>query len=919
MLRQSSCLLCLLTLCLTLAVVASPLRADEQTRLEISPDGPITTLEDARLRVRELKKKHPDQPIEVLIKGGVYPLHETVVFGLEDSGKDGAPIVYKAFPGESPVFTGGVPITGWEKLTAEPAGVSEKAQGKLWVTPIPKGFDKDWSIKSLYDGDTLLKRARSGGFKYAEFEKENDYNRQGKKLTSTLEYEGDPVAPFDRTVHYQEDHIKDWKNPSDIELILKDRPWLANVIALDRIDTEKKIAYLAVDPTYQAINPRNRYWVENALEYLDEPGEWVVNTQEGLIYMWPEKDLATMNVIAPYQSEFIRVEGTEDGPFASHLKFEGLTFTHGVRDILQSDDKGLQHDWEMYDKPNAVIRFRFAEDCGVGSCTIKSSSGTGIRLDLHCQRIAITSNHLHHLGGGGIVLSGYGPGTKDVNKNNVVHDNYIHHIGELLKHSAAIFIAQSGHNEITHNTISDVPYNGMVISGCRPHEFHLVKRIPFRRAWVSSIRFEECEPYIKKGQAAEFKNRLSHFLPLLHARKNKIIMNDISRTLLELHDGNAIYFSAMGVDNWVEHNYLHQNHDTAGALRLDDNPSFTIIRENVITQSEHGFGLKGPADLFNNFVFTETFLRGRSLPGWLGGTKQVLPKHNVFMPPASSKATSGLYLTDKRATDRPFFENLPRFENSIYYTENKSDAYQPKTKLGNDLYTSKPATAGEDSVKLLYADPMFDKEAMKKGIYRFKEGSPAKKLGIKPIDLREVGSSLAPSSFSASAAEGEAAVEADHVSFEFTDGSALDGKQGIVGAAMTADGITLTTRQIIGSDKTDQGNTTTIYKTSNSLTINTKSVSGPEYQNLDPGEAWVFDFNTDVLLNAIDLVGLDRNETTTITILDDSHGGVGVAHPVSGKSHFKIGQTLAAGTAVRIEQTVGKARIGSISVSKPSE
>ena len=77
MLRQSSCLLCLLTLCLTLAVVASPLRADEPTRLEISPDGPITTLEDARLRVRELKKKHPDQPIEVLIKGGVYPVSYT--------------------------------------------------------------------------------------------------------------------------------------------------------------------------------------------------------------------------------------------------------------------------------------------------------------------------------------------------------------------------------------------------------------------------------------------------------------------------------------------------------------------------------------------------------------------------------------------------------------------------------------------------------------------------------------------------------------------------------------------------------------------------------------------------------------------------------------------------------------------------
>ena len=217
-------------------------------------------------------------------------------------------------------------------------------------------------------------------------------------------------------------------NPSDIELMLKDRPWLANIIPLERIDTKKKIAYLSVDPTYQTINPRNRYWVENAIEYLDEPGEWVVNTQEGRIYMWPENDVADMNVTAPFLQEFIRVEGSEDGPFVSHLRFEGLTFTHGVRDSLLAEDKGLQHDWEMYDKGNAVIRFRFAEECEVASCVIKSSSGTGIRLDLHCQRIKVTNNLLQHLGGGGIVLSGYGPGTKDVNKNNVVHDNYIHHI-----------------------------------------------------------------------------------------------------------------------------------------------------------------------------------------------------------------------------------------------------------------------------------------------------------------------------------------------------------------------------------------------------------------------------------------------------------------------------------------------------------
>jgi hypothetical protein len=713
--------------------------------LVVSPEGPVATLDEARLRVRELKKKQPGQPIEVLIKGGVYSLRETVVFGVEDSGTEGAPVVYKAFPGEVPVFTGGIPITGWKKCVSDPGGVSEKARGNLWVAEIPKTGNKLWRIRSLYDGDELLPRSRSGSFKYATeaAEKENDFNRQGKKLTSVLEYDGKPVAPFDRTVYFREDNIKDWPNLSDIELMLKDRPWLANIIPLERVDTKNRMAYLAVDPTYQAINPNNRYWVENAIDYLDEPGEWVVNTLEGRIYMWPKKELADMNVMAPFLQEFIRVEGSEDGPFVSHLRFEGLTFTHGVRDSLQKGDKGLQHDWEMYDKANAVIRFRHAEDCEVASCVIKSSSGTGIRLDLHCQRVSITRNHLHHLGGGGIVLSGYGPGTKDVNKNNVVHDNYIHDIGELLLHSCAIFIAQSGNNEISHNTIRDVPYNGIVVSGCRPHEFYLVNRIPFRRAWVSSIRFDECEPYIKKGLAAKYQNRLEYFLPLLHARENRIVMNDISRTLLKLHDGNAIYFSAMGENNVVERNYLHENHDTAGAIRLDDNPSFTVIRENVITESERGLGLKGPADVINNFIFTETFLRGRTLPGWLGGTKKALPQHNIFMPPASSKSSNGLYLTDNRATNRPFYENLPLMENSIYFTENKSACYVPKATLGSDLFTGQPVRPGKDEVKLLYADPMFDEEAMTKNIYRFKKGSPAIALGIKPIDLSRVGSSLA--------------------------------------------------------------------------------------------------------------------------------------------------------------------------------
>ncbi|WP_216362687.1 hypothetical protein [Formosa algae] len=77
-------------------------------------DGPFATLEQARDAVRLLKKSKQID-IKVLIREGVYPLKETVVFGLEDSGEDESIITYAAYPGETPVFSSGQEINDWKK------------------------------------------------------------------------------------------------------------------------------------------------------------------------------------------------------------------------------------------------------------------------------------------------------------------------------------------------------------------------------------------------------------------------------------------------------------------------------------------------------------------------------------------------------------------------------------------------------------------------------------------------------------------------------------------------------------------------------------------------------------------------------------------------------------------------------------
>ncbi|TWU37919.1 hypothetical protein Q31b_47080 [Novipirellula aureliae] len=704
-------------------------------------DGPLATLDAARLKVRQMKAARPEDSFEVQVRGGEYELRETVVFGPEDSGSRGASVVYKAYAGETPVFTGGIPISNWKKCTKNPVGVAQEAKGKLWVAEIPDAKKLNWSIKSLYDGDRLLQRATSGELMRARHARDNDYNMQGKKIWRELGYEGEPVAPFDRDIYFKGNDMRAWENVADIEIVLRDRRWIYNLLPLKKVDAQKKVAWTAVDPTYQPLSP-SRYWVENAIDYLDAPGEWVFNSEEGRLYIWPKNDINKMNVIAPYLQEFIRVEGEEDGHLATFIGFEGLTFKHGLRDTWVEGDKGLQHDWEMYDKGNAVLRFLHAEDCMVNQCQFIASSGTGIRLDLHCQRITVSSNLLRNLGGNGILLSGYGPGTKDVNKNNVVTNNYIHNIGELYWHSAGIFITQSGHNQVTHNTICDVPYNGLVISGCRPHEFYIVKRIPFRRAWMSTIRVEECEPYTLKGLKAEWQTPIEHFLPLLHARENLISMNDISRTLQKLGDGNAIYLSAMGENNRLERNYLHDNYHTAGTIRLDDNPSYTIIKENVLTEADRGIGIKGPCEMVNNFIFTDMFMRGdvTTSSKVKKGTKS---ERNIYFPPADSKEKRGYFLYGDGKKDVPYHSKLPLMENSIYFSLSKAKPFVPATGLGTDLVSGNNVNPGKDAVKLLYADPMFDEDAMKQKIFRFKKGSPAIALGIQPIDLSTVGSTLA--------------------------------------------------------------------------------------------------------------------------------------------------------------------------------
>jgi hypothetical protein len=664
---------------------------------------PLASLEGAKNHVRNIKASNKGDII-VWFQGGDYYLEKTVVFGLEDSGEGESTITYQAVPDEKPVFSATIGINNWEKADTPITGLPEAAHGKIWVKDLSQTKVSALCFLTLYDTEGRLPRARSKGFIPTGYSSELEGSGEDKSI-----------------LHFPSGILKSWPNIEDIEIFVRPHhAWILNILPLESVDEKTQIAKTTISATYSMgelyfLRGLESCWVENVLESLDEPGEWVLNTKEGKLYLWPRNDMPPQGIRVPLLREYIRVEGNidESGPNDTpvrNLCFRGLTFNHGERDLWTEDDRGLQHDWDMYDKANAMIRLRGAENCVIELCHFTQSGGSAIRVDMYGQSNQIQSNHIEHMGGCGILLSGYGPGTKDVNKLNLIYNNHIHHIGEIYWHAPGIFLWQSSGNRVANNLIHNTPYSGIIISGLMD-------------------RFESRAERLKRPG----EGRMG---PGLLAHDNLIEYNEIHTAMELMGDGNGIYLRGAGNGNIIRRNYIH--HLLApvvmqSAIRTDGGQKGTLITENLIYKCvSHGIHLKLNNRAENNIIadILETVHNGRKITpiyfklreGPLTGgsiQRNILyhpGKNTVFFDQGENPR---LHAAWAKEADTDF---------NLYYCAGNPELSQ----------------AALDEARLdgiesngLASDPLFvDPE---NGDFRFRPGSPALKMGFVPFDLSKVG------------------------------------------------------------------------------------------------------------------------------------------------------------------------------------
>lgn len=394
-------------------------------KIVVSPDGPIKSLREARDAARAQRRSGKAGPITISIRAGRYFLPETLTLGPEDSDT-----IWEAPHGEHPIISGGRLISGWTKNDA----------GSAWTAHAPGPY-----FRQLFVNGRRAARARSPKYGFFRIDGESPQNRP-----FLLRYSGNDIK-------------EEWANQDDVEVVAY-LAWSDFRMPIVKVDADAHLATLgsSLDPSARETDAR--YFVENAPDALNMPGEWHLDreTQEVAYIPFPNENIEQAEVIAPALERLISLEGSPDpGQLVRNIVFRGLTFAHAEWSM---DPKGYVDGQAGQRAPYAIQAAGTANLC-VEKCTFAHSGGYGLFLGRGSKNNQVLASHFYDLGGGGIRI-GEGspsPGEAGQNYGNLIADNEIHDLGLVYTSAAGIWVLQSSRNQIVHNHIHDLYYTAISV------------------------------------------------------------------------------------------------------------------------------------------------------------------------------------------------------------------------------------------------------------------------------------------------------------------------------------------------------------------------------------------------------------------------------------------------------------------------
>lgn len=420
---------------------------------------------EARDAVRRLVEAAgaPVGGVEVVLHGGDYEVGATIEFERRDSGVAGSPIVYRAAEGERARLVGGVVLRDVVLEPVADGGVGgrlavgvrehvcavdlrgllgEEGVARL-VGPVHRGMGvADRAIGSeVFLDDRALTLARwpnadeAGGFaRVASIVDAGSIprNREGDVAPEQRETGPDRGGTF----RFEDARLERWAGAEDAWAFgYWHWDWADELLPVARVHAEAGTVTLGMPHRY-GLRAGAAFYVTNLLEELDAPGEYYIDRERGVLYVWPPAGRSVERlVVSTLGTPLVRLDG------ARHLEFIGLGFECTRGSAIEG--VGVEH-----------VR--------IAGCSVRNTGSGGVSIrGIGSQ---VRSCDLADIGGTGITVSGGDRATLEGAGNSVVN-NHVERFGRVWRtYHPAIAVGGVG-QRIASNRLHDGPHSAIVFSG----------------------------------------------------------------------------------------------------------------------------------------------------------------------------------------------------------------------------------------------------------------------------------------------------------------------------------------------------------------------------------------------------------------------------------------------------------------------
>ena len=460
-------------------------------------------------------------PLKLCSGGALIFLSEPFILGPQDSGSVEAPIIYTAYPKEKPVLSGGKKIKGWK-----PVGQDR------WSVELPEVREGKWAFRQLFVNGSRRQRPR--------LPKQGTYSLAGEVILPP-DYHGAGLR------FKKGDILASWTNLNDIEVVIL-QYWTEARLLISDLDSKTLTAYFK-HSSWRPLTWSKGYYLDNVFEGLNDPGQWYLDRKTGRLIYWalPGEVINRAEIIAPRIQQLLRLEGEpQAGRFVEYITFRGLTFSHTAAPLPTG---GYAYPQAEVPVPSAIY-VQGGRHCTFEKNDLVRLGQWALEISRGCLDNRIEANRIHDVGAGGIKIGEEKnpEDDRDETCRAVITDNLIYDGNKVYLGAPAVWIGQSGQNQVAHNEIKG-PWQWGISVG-----------------WTWD------------------------YLPINLSRDNRIEFNHIHHLGKgELGTHGAIYCLGLSPGTVVRHNLIHHIFGGGCGIILDQGCSGVLVENNLIHHTTIGF------------------------------------------------------------------------------------------------------------------------------------------------------------------------------------------------------------------------------------------------------------------------------------------------------------------------------------------